>query len=270
MLLEAEEKLKKLALKLRFLIIDSIYSAKSGHPGSSLSCLDLLLYLYKNVLIDCKNFNNVYRDRFILSKGHAAPALYAVLAELNFFSFNELKNLRKIGHFLQGHPNMHLIKGVEMSSGSLGQGASIACGMALGLKLSGAKSRVFCMLGDGELQEGQVFEAFCFAAHKKLSNLCFIIDNNGLQIDGKIEDVAGFKNIKEKLEAFSLNVIEIDGHDFSQMEEAFNFFEKSKVPVAIVAKTVKGKGISFMENKAEWHGKSLNDEEYLKAIEELK
>ncbi len=270
MLLKEEEKLKKIALKLRVLIINSIYSAKSGHPGSSLSCVDLLLYLYENVLHNYKDFNNNFRDRFILSKGHAAPALYAVLSEFNFFSFSELQNLRKIGHFLQGHPNMHLTKGVDMSSGSLGQGASVACGMALGLKLSGAKSRVFCMLGDGELQEGQVFEAFCFAAHNKLSNLCFIIDNNGLQIDGRIEDVAGFKKIKEKLEAFSLNVLEINGHDFSQMEDAFNFFEKSEKPVAIVAKTVKGKGVSFMENEAIWHGKSLNDEEYLKAMEELK
>ena len=266
-----EKKLREIALKLRLFIINSIFLAGSGHPGSSLSCLDILLYLYKNVLdISYENKDAKERDRFVLSKGHAAPALYSVLAEVGFLDFMELEGLRKIGSKLQGHPNMHTTAGVEMSTGSLGQGISTACGMAAGLKIDGILKRVYCLLGDGELQEGQVFEAFCFASHNKLDNLTFIVDNNGLQIDGTIEDVAGFQNLEEKFKAFGLEVIKTDGHDFFKLEEAFS---KAKLvkdkPALILAKTIKGKGVSFMENEVSWHGKAPNEEEHEKAVEEL-
>lgn len=271
MVVEEELSLREVALKLRIYVINSIFLAKSGHPGSSLSCLDILLYLYKKVLkVDCNNAHAKDRDRFVLSKGHAAPALYAVLAEAGFLKFEDLKSLRKFGSFLQGHPNMNSTKGVEMSTGSLGQGISAACGMAAGLKLNNSSARVYCLLGDGELQEGQVFEAFCFAFHNKLSNLTFIVDNNGLQIDGPIEEVAGFKNLEEKFKAFGLEVLNVDGHNFFELEKVF---EKAKMikdkPTIIIAKTVKGKGVSFMENKANWHGKAPNEEEHKIAINEL-
>ena len=266
-----EKNLKQIALKLRSFVVNSIFLAKSGHPGSSLSCLDILLYLYKKVLkIDFSDVKSEKRDRFVLSKGHAVPSLYAVLAECGVLPFEELKNLRKIGSILQGHPNMNLTPGVEMSTGSLGQGISAACGMAAGLKLDGSFNRVYCLLGDGELQEGQVFEAFCFASNQKLSNLTFIVDNNGLQIDGTIEEVAGFTDLEEKFKAFGLKVIGVDGHDFSDLERAFEIAKNVEgMPCVIVAKTVKGKGVSFMENEVSWHGKAPNEEEYEKAIEEL-
>ncbi len=271
MTVEYENILKKTAAKLRMEIIKSIYLAGSGHPGGSLSCIDILLYLYKDVLNIKKNeLKSFSRDRFILSKGHAAPALYAVLAEFGFFPHSELKNLRKIGSILQGHPNMHTTPGVDFSTGSLGQGTSVACGMALGIKLNKELFNVYCLLGDGELQEGQVFEAFCFASHQKLSNLCFIVDNNNLQIDGSIKEVAGFVNIDEKLKSFGLNVIKIDGHDFCEIEKAFQkFHQEENKPTAILAKTVKGKGVGFMENKLEWHGKAPKEEEFLTAMKEL-
>ncbi len=271
MVVEEELSLREIALKLRIYVVNSIFLAKSGHPGSSLSCLDILLYLYKKVLrVDCNKADLENRDRFVLSKGHAVPALYAVLAEAGFLNFEDLKSLRKFGSFLQGHPNMNSTKGVEMSTGSLGQGISAACGMAAGLKLNNSSARVYCLLGDGELQEGQVFEALCFACHNKLSNLTFIVDNNGLQIDGSIEEVAGFKNLEEKFKAFGLEVLNVDGHNFFELEKVFEKVEIVKdKPTIIVAKTIKGKGVSFMENKAAWHGKAPNEEEHKIAINEL-
>lgn len=270
--LGSELELKILAEKLRIDVIDSIFLAKSGHPGSSLSCIDILLYLYKKVLNISKDgySDNINRDRLILSKGHGAPALYAVLANMGFFEHDRLKSLRELGSILQGHPNMHTTFGVDMSTGSLGQGISAACGMALGLKLFGSCARVYTILGDGELQEGQVFEALCFSVHNKLDNLCFIVDNNGLQIDGTVEDVAGFYDIPEKFEAFGLEVILVDGHNFSELEQAFLRAKNTKgKPFAIIAKTIKGKGVSFMQNSLPWHGKAPNEQEYYEAIEEL-
>ena len=271
MVVEEELRLKEIALRLRIHIINSIFLARSGHPGSSLSCLDILLYLYKKVLrVDCNNVCKKDRDRFVLSKGHAAPALYAVLAESGFLNFEDLKNLRKFGSFLQGHPNMNSTKGVEMSTGSLGQGISVACGMAAGLKLNNSSARVYCLLGDGELQEGQVFEALCFAYHNKLSNLTFIVDNNGLQIDGTIEEVAGFKNLEERFKAFGLEVLNVDGHNFCELEDVFKIALSIKEkPTVIIAKTIKGKGVGFMEDEVCWHGKAPNEEEHKLAIEEL-
>lgn len=267
----SERELKILAAKLRIDVLKSIYMAGSGHPGSSLSCLDILLYLYSNVLnISKDNYKNIDRDRFVLSKGHGAPALYAVLASRGFFDYYRLQTLRKLGSFLQGHPNMNSTAGVDMSTGSLGQGISAACGMALGLKLHNLDRMVYAILGDGELQEGQVFEALCFATHNKLNNLCIIIDNNGLQIDGSLEEVAGFSNIAEKIASFGLRVVSIDGHNFSEMEQAFEKTKQQKEkPTVIIAKTVKGKGVSFMENVISWHGKAPNKEQYFKAKEEL-
>lgn len=264
------DELKKTALKLRILTLNSIFLAGSGHPGSSLSCLDILLYLYKNVLkVNSKNPKDLNNDRFVLSKGHAAPSLYAVLAECGFFSFSELKLLRKFGSKLQGHPNCKL-NGVDVSTGSLGQGSSVACGIAAALKLDGLKNRVFCLLGDGELQEGQVFESFSFAAFNKLCNLCFIVDYNNLQISGSLQEVLGFCNLGEKFKSFGLNVVLADGHNFFELEKAFKMAEQEKEkPTVVVAKTVKGKGVSFMENNRIWHGKTLKEEEYLKAVKEL-
>lgn len=271
MLIEKERKLKEVAAKLRILTLKSIFLAKSGHPGSSLSCLDILLYLYKNVLNVSPSFaKSPERDRFVLSKGHAAPALYSVLAECGFLKFSELESLRKINSSLQGHPNMNSTLGVDFSTGSLGQGVSAACGMAAGLKLDESNARVYCLVGDGELEEGQVFEAFTFAVHKKLFNLCFIVDNNGLQIDGTIKEVAGLDNICERFDAFGLNVLEIDGHSFNDMEIAFERAKEEKErPTIVVAKTVKGKGVSFMENVVSWHGKPPNEEQLMQSIKEL-
>ena len=265
------ERLEKQAVQIRHDIISMIHAAKAGHPGGSLSAVEMVTALYFHVLnIDPKNPKWEDRDRFVLSKGHTAPGLYAALALRGYFPEEDLLTLRQIGSHLQGHPNMNLTPGVDMSTGSLGQGVSTAAGMALAAKYQGKDCRVYTLLGDGEIQEGEVWEAFMFAHHYKLDNLCVIIDNNGLQIDGRVEDVMSPYPIPEKLRAFGFQVYEIDGHDFEQMETAFNQARETKgVPSAIVMKTVKGKGVSFMENQAGWHGKAPNDEEFEIAMNEL-
>lgn len=268
----AEKKqLMATACKVRMGVIEGTHAAKAGHPGGSLSAADLFTYLYfKEMNVDPKNPKWEDRDRFVLSKGHTAPGLYAALALRGFFPESDLLTLRHIGSHLQGHPNMNETPGVDMSTGSLGQGVSTAAGMALAAKYQGKDCRVYTLLGDGEIQEGEVWEAFMFAHHYKLDNLCVIIDNNGLQIDGRVEDVMSPYPIPEKLRAFGFQVYEIDGHDFEQMETAFNQARETKgVPSAIVMKTVKGKGVSFMENQAGWHGKAPNDEEFEIAMNEL-
>ena len=266
-----KKQLMAAACKVRMGAIKGVHAAKAGHPGGSLSAADLFTYLYfKELRIDPKNPKWEDRDRFVLSKGHTAPGLYAALALRGYFPEEDLLTLRQIGSHLQGHPNMNLTPGVDMSTGSLGQGVSTAAGMALAAKYQGKDCRVYTLLGDGEIQEGEVWEAFMFAHHYKLDNLCVIIDNNGLQIDGRVEDVMSPYPIPEKLRAFGFQVYEIDGHDFEQMETAFNQARETKgVPSAIVMKTVKGKGVSFMENQVGWHGKAPNDEEYKQAMEEL-
>ena len=260
------------ACKVRIGIIESTHAAKAGHPGGSLSSAELFTYLYfKELNVDPKDPKKGDRDRFVLSKGHCAPGLYAALALRGFFPWEDLKTLRHIGSYLQGHPDMKSIPGVDMSTGSLGQGISAACGMALAAKLRNDPCRVYALLGDGEIQEGQVWEAMMFAAHYKLDDLCAVIDNNGLQIDGPVDQVMSPYPIPEKLKAFGWNVVEIDGHDFDQIAAAFAQARETKgVPTAIVMKTTKGKGVSFMENQAGWHGKAPNDEEYEKAMAELK
>jgi transketolase len=269
----AEEKkdLQRKACKVRMGVIESTHAAKAGHPGGSLSAADLFTYLYnKELNVDPKNPQWADRDRFVLSKGHTAPGLYAALAQRGFFPESDLLTLRHIGSHLQGHPNMNETPGIDMSTGSLGQGVSAAAGMALAAKYQGKSCRVYALLGDGEIQEGQPWEAFMFAHHYKLDNFCVIIDNNGLQIDGNIADVLSPYPIVDKLQAFGFAVREIDGHDFDQMEAAFQEARQTKgVPFAIVMKTVKGKGVSFMENNAGWHGKAPNDEEYATAMAEL-
>lgn len=259
------------ACKVRMGVIEGTHCAKSGHPGGSLSVTDILTYLYfQEMKTDPQNPAWQERDRLVLSKGHTAPALYAVLAQKGFFPVEELKTLRKIGSRLQGHPDMKKIPGVDMSSGSLGQGISAACGMAKAAKLTGGEWRVYAVLGDGEIQEGQVWEAAMFASHYQLDNLCVLVDNNGLQIDGNIKDVMSPYPIDEKFKAFGFHVINIDGHDFDQIEAALNEARSVKgQPTAIIAKTVKGKGVSFMENQASWHGTAPNDEQYQQAMEEL-
>ena len=266
-----KKQLMAAACKVRMGAIKGVHAAKAGHPGGSLSAADLFTYLYfKELRIDPKNPKWEDRDRFVLSKGHTAPGLYAALALRGYFPEEDLLTLRQIGSHLQGHPNMNLTPGVDMSTGSLGQGVSTAAGMALAAKYQGMDCRVYTLLGDGEIQEGEVWEAFMFAHHYKLDNLCVIIDNNGLQIDGRVEDVMSPYPIPEKLRAFGFQVYEIDGHDFEQMETAFNQARETKgVPSAIVMKTVKGKGVSFMENQAGWHGKAPNDEEFEIAMNEL-
>ena len=266
-----KKQLMAAACKVRMGAIKGVHAAKAGHPGGSLSAADLFTYLYfKELCIDPKNPKWEDRDRFVLSKGHTAPGLYAALALRGYFPEEDLLTLRQIGSHLQGHPNMNLTPGVDMSTGSLGQGVSTAAGMALAAKYQGKDCRVYTLLGDGEIQEGEVWEAFMFAHHYKLDNLCVIIDNNGLQIDGRVEDVMSPYPIPEKLRAFGFQVYEIDGHDFEQMETAFNQARETKgVPSAIVMKTVKGKGVSFMENQAGWHGKAPNDEEFEIAMNEL-
>ena len=266
-----KKQLMAVACKVRMGAIKGVHAAKAGHPGGSLSAADLFTYLYfKELRIDPKNPKWEDRDRFVLSKGHTAPGLYAALALRGYFPEEDLLTLRQIGSHLQGHPNMNLTPGVDMSTGSLGQGVSTAAGMALAAKYQGKDCRVYTLLGDGEIQEGEVWEAFMFAHHYKLDNLCVIIDNNGLQIDGRVEDVMSPYPIPEKLRAFGFQVYEIDGHDFEQMETAFNQARETKgVPSAIVMKTVKGKGVSFMENQAGWHGKAPNDEEFEIAMNEL-
>ena len=267
-----KKQLMATACQVRMNVIKGVHAAKAGHPGGSLSAADMFTYLYfKELNVDPANPKWADRDRFVLSKGHTAPGLYGVLAERGFFPKEDLLTLRKIGSHLQGHPNMNLTPGVDMSTGSLGQGVSVAVGMALAAKHQGKTCRVYTLLGDGEIQEGQVWEALMSAKHYGLDNLCVIIDNNGLQIDGKISDVMSPYPIPEKLKAFGFEVAEIDGHDFDQIEAAFaKARETSGVPFGIVMKTTKGKGVSFMENQAGWHGKAPNDEDYEIAMNELK
>ena len=262
--------LQKIACKVRMGVIEGTYNAKSGHPGGSLSISDTLTYLYYDKMnADPKNPDDPDRDRFVLSKGHTAPALYSVLAQKGYFPEEELKSLRHIGALLQGHPCIH-IPGVDMSSGSLGQGISAACGMALAGKIDGKSYKVYTILGDGEIEEGQVWEAAMFAAHKKLTNLVAIVDNNGLQIDGPITEVCSPEPITDKFAAFGWHVITMDAHDFDDIDRAFTEAESVKdKPVAIIQKSVKGKGVSFMENQVGWHGTAPNKEQYDQAMSEL-
>lgn len=263
--------LSKVAIEVRKSIVKSIHSAKSGHPGGSLSAADIITYLYfEEMKVDPKNPQWADRDRFVLSKGHVAPALYATLAEKGYIPKEDLLTLRHTGSYLQGHPDMKGIPGVDMSSGSLGQGVSVAAGMATAAKLDGKDYRVYALTGDGEIQEGQIWEAAMWAGHRKLDNLVVIVDNNNLQIDGAIDTVCSPYPIDKKFEAFNFHTIVIDGNDFDQIRAAFEEARNTKgQPTAIIAKTVKGKGVSFMEDQVGWHGKGPNDEECAKAIEEL-
>lgn len=263
--------LKKIANNVRKGIVTSVHSAKAGHPGGSLSAADIFTYLYfEEMNIDPKNPKMENRDRFVLSKGHTAPGLYSALANRGYFPVEELTTLRKLGSRLQGHPCMQDTPGVDMSSGSLGQGISAAVGMAISAKLSGDDYRVYTLLGDGEIQEGQVWEASMLAAHRKLDNLVVIVDNNNLQIDGPISEVNSPYPIDKKFEAFNFHVINIDGHDFDAIAAAFKEARETKgQPTAIIAKTTKGKGVSFMENQASWHGAAPNDEQYAVAMADL-
>lgn len=262
-------KLMKTANEIRKGIVSSVHSAKAGHPGGSLSAADIFTYLYfEELRIDPKEPKKADRDRFVLSKGHTAPGLYSALAERGYFPKEDLLTLRHVGSYLQGHPDMKHIPGVDMSSGSLGQGISAAVGMAIAGKMDDADYRVYTLLGDGEIQEGQVWEASMLAASHKLDNLVVIVDNNNLQIDGTIEEVNSPYPIDKKFEAFNFHVIKIDGNDFDQIDAAFKEAKTVKgQPTAIIAKTVKGKGVSFMENQVGWHGKAPNDEEYKVAME---
>ena len=263
--------LQKVANEVRKDIVTALHAAKAGHPGGSLSAADLFTYLYfEEMNIDPKDPKKADRDRFVLSKGHTAPGLYSVLAERGYFPKEDLVTLRHLGSYLQGHPDMKHIPGVDMSSGSLGQGISAAVGMALSAKLSNDSYRVYTLLGDGEIQEGQVWEASMLAAHRKLDNLVVIVDNNNLQIDGAITEVNSPYPIDKKFEAFNFHTIVIDGNDFDQIRAAFEEAKKTKgQPTAIIAKTIKGKGVSFMENEAGWHGKAPNDEQYEIAMKDL-
>ncbi|MCI9066223.1 MAG: transketolase [Lachnospiraceae bacterium] len=263
--------LQKTANEVRKGIVTAVHGAKAGHPGGSLSAADIFTYLYfEEMNIDPKDPKKADRDRFVLSKGHTAPGLYSALANRGYFPVEDLPTLRHLGSYLQGHPCMQETPGVDMSSGSLGQGISSAVGMALAAKLDNKSYRTYTLLGDGEIQEGQVWEAAMFAGHRKLDNLVVIVDNNGLQIDGKIDDVCSPYPIDKKFEAFNFHVINIDGNDFDQIDAAFKEAKATKgMPTAIIAKTVKGKGVSFMENNAGWHGKAPNDEEYATAMADL-
>lgn len=263
--------LENIANDIRKDIIEEVYQAQSGHPGGSLSCTDILTVLYFNQMnVDPKKPEDANRDRLILSKGHCSPALYAVLARKGYFDKEELKNFRKMDSFLQGHPDMKKTPGVDMTTGSLGQGLSAAVGMAIASKMNQAGCRVYCVLGDGEIEEGQIWESAMAAYKNKLDNLCVILDNNSLQIDGKIQDVAGLDNIEGKFKNFGFNVIQVDGHNISNLIDGFDSAKQTKqVPTILIAKTIKGKGVSFMENQAKWHGKAPNEEEYEKAINEL-
>ena len=268
---ELKKELEILAAQIRIGVIESTYNAKAGHPGGSLSIADVLAYLYgKEMKYNPKDPKNTDRDRLVLSKGHAAPALYSALAYSGFFPVEDLKTLRHIGSYLQGHPNMNTVPGVDMSTGSLGQGISAACGMAKGAKYLGRNDiRVYAVLGDGEIEEGQVWEAFMFAAQYKLDNLCVIIDSNGLQIDGACDEVMSAEPIDEKMKAFGFNCEVIDGNNLDEIEAAFEEFHRSDKPFAIIMETVKGKGVSYMENQVGWHGKAPNAEEYETAMAEL-
>ena len=263
--------LKKMAHEVRKGIVTAVHSAKAGHPGGSLSAADLYTYLYfEEMNVGPDMIGNPDRDRFVLSKGHTCPGLYAVMALKGFFPVEELKTFRKLGTRLQGHPSMQYLPGLDMSSGSLGQGISAACGMALAGKVDKKDYRVYTLLGDGELEEGQVWEAAMFAGAKKLDNLCVIVDNNNLQIDGDISEVNNPYPIDKKFEAFNFHVITINGHDFDDIRKAFEEARTVKgMPTAIIAKTVKGKGVSYMENQASWHGTAPNDEQYAEAMKEL-
>ena len=272
MTVSEKKQLQITACKVRMGVVEATYGAKAGHPGGSMSAAEVFTYLYfKEMNIDPKNPKWEDRDRFVLSKGHTTPGLYATLANRGFFPVEDLPTFRHIDSYLQGHPNMNTVPGVDMSTGSLGQGISTAVGMAYAAKHMGKQNRVYALLGDGEIQEGQVWEACMAAAHFKLDNLCIVVDNNGLQIDGNIADVMSPYPIVGKLDAFGFHVVEIDGHDFDAIEAAFEGAKATKgKPSAIVTKTVKGKDVSFMENDAGWHGKAPNDAEYAQAMSELK
>lgn len=271
MKIENIEELKEISKKVRISIIEQVYNAKSGHPGGSLSCADILTVLYFNQMnINEKEPKAPLRDRFVLSKGHCAPALYGTLAERGFFEKEKLKEFRKIDGNLQGHPDMNKVPGVDISTGSLGQGLSVANGMTLSSKLNHDGYRVYCLLGDGEIEEGQVWEAAMTASKYQLDNLCAIVDYNGLQIDGKVEEVKGLDNLEGKFKSFGFNTIVVDGNNMEQLIDAFETAKLTKEkPTMIIAKTIKGKGVSFMEGKAEWHGKAPNEEEFKQAIQEL-
>lgn len=264
--------LQKIANEVRKDIVTALHSAKAGHPGGSLSAADVFTYLYfEEMNIDPKDPKKADRDRFVLSKGHTAPGYYSALAERGFFPKEDLKTLRHLGSYLQGHPDMKHIPGVDMSSGSLGQGLSAACGMALAGKMKQQDYRVYALCGDGEIEEGQIWEAAMFAGFRKLDNLCVIVDNNNLQIDGPIDEVCSPYPIDKKFESFHFHVINIDGNDFDEIKRAFDEARTTKgMPTAIIAHTVKGKGVSYMENSVGWHGKAPNDEEYAVAMEDLR
>lgn len=268
----SKKELAKIACNVRMGIIEGTFNAKSGHPGGSLSIAEIITYLYfKEMNIDPDKPKMENRDRFVLSKGHAAPALYSVMAQRGYFPVEELKTLRKVDSRLQGHPSMHYLPGIDISTGSLGQGISAACGMALGAKLKGDSFRVYTILGDGEIEEGQVWEAAMYAAAKKLDNLVAFVDNNNLQIDGSVDEVNSPHPIPEKFKAFGWNVIEIDAHNFDEIEAALISAKTCKgKPTAIIAKSIKGKGVSYMENQVNWHGAAPNAEQYEIAITELK
>ena len=263
--------LQKTANEIRKGVVTAVHSAKSGHPGGSLSASDIFTYLYfEEMNIDPKDPKKEDRDRFVLSKGHVAPGLYSTLANRGYFPVEDLKTLRHVGSYLQGHPDMKHIPGVDMSSGSLGQGVSVAVGMALSAKMDNKNYRVYTLAGDGEIQEGQIWEAAMFAGHRRLDNLVVIVDNNGLQIDGNVDDVCSPYPIDKKFEAFNFHVINVDAHNFDDLDRAFKEAKETKgQPTAIIAKSVKGKGVSFMENLAAWHGAAPNDEQYEVAMKDL-
>ena len=264
--------LQKMANEVRKGIVTAVHAAKAGHPGGSLSAADIYTYLYfEEMNIDPKDPKKADRDRFVLSKGHTAPGLYSTLAHRGFFPVEDLTTLRKLGSYLQGHPCIQHVPGVDMSTGSLGQGISAAVGMALGARMQGKDFRVYTLLGDGECEEGQVWEACMFAGHRKLDNFCAILDYNGLQIDGKLEDVCSAEPFEDKFKAFRFHVINIDAHDFDQIRAAFKEARETKgQPTVIIAHSIKGKGVSFMEGNADWHGKAPNDEQYAVAMEDLR
>lgn len=270
---EEKKALRRTAISVREGILTGIHGAKAGHPGGSLSAADMFTYLYfKELRIDPKDPKKVERDRFVLSKGHTAPGLYAALANRGYFPIEDLPTLRHIDSYLQGHPNMNTVPGVDLSTGSLGQGLSAAAGMAKGARFQGRDINIYSLLGDGELAEGQIWEATMFAAHYGLDNLCIIVDINGLQIDGRTCDVMNTEPLDAKFTAFGCDVVKIDGHDFEDIESAFSRFHANHgtgKPTCILMKTTKGKGVSYMENNASWHGKAPNDEEYVKGMSEL-